>query len=260
MQVTKIKPVIQGVPPCAKENKPAEKKKKASKAKLTATALIICALAGLAILLSHPVGTLITNRQHEKAIEEYIAAVNSLSDEELTKIKEDAIEYNKEYALTHPYIWTEPYGQFMQEYSNELCVPGTDVIGYIEIPSIDVRLPIYHYATDENMRRGCGHSECASLPVGGTDGHYVILSHRNMMTSVTFEHLDKLKEGDTFSVTVLKDKVTFMVDNIRVVDPKCYDDYSDDKVEEGKELCTLVTCTPSGSTSYRLFVRGIRIE
>ena len=76
MQVTKIKPVIQGVPPCAKENKPAEKKKKASKAKLTATALIICALAGLAILLSHPVGTLITNRQHEKAIEEYIAAVN----------------------------------------------------------------------------------------------------------------------------------------------------------------------------------------
>lgn len=81
----------------------------------------------------------------------------------------------------------EPYGEFKQDYPSELCVPGTDVIGYIEIPAIDARLPIYRYSSDESMSRGCGHSECTSLPVGGADSHTVLLSHRNMATAVTLD-------------------------------------------------------------------------
>ena len=257
MPATKKKPETEPVP-SARDSKPAGKKKQSLRSKLFDVALLLCALTGLAALLSRPVGTWITDRQHENAIAEYIAAVDSLTDEELAKIKASAIEYNQKYALAHPYIWGELFEGFEQDYPTELSVPGTDVIGYIEIPSIDVRLPIYHYATDENMSRGCGHLEYGSLPVGGTDGHYVILSHRNLATAVTFEHLDKLKAGDTFSVTVLKDTVTFEVDSVRVVDPNCFEDYADDKVEEGKEICTLVTCTPSGSNTHRLFVRGVR--
>ncbi len=257
MQATKKKSETEPVP-SAQENKPTGKKKRKLLDKLIDVAPILCALAGLAALLSRPVGTWITNRQHEDAIEEYIAAVNRLTDEELAKIKESAIEYNRKYALAHPYIWGELFEGFDQDYPTELSVPGTEVIGYIEIPSIDVRLPIYHYATDKNLSRGCGHLDCTSLPIGGTDAHYVLLSHRDQATAVTFEHLDKLKEGDTFSVTVLKDTVTFEVDNVRVVDPNRFEDYADDKVEEGKEICTLVTCTPSGSNTHRLFVRGVR--
>lgn len=81
-----------------------------------------------------------------------------------------------------------------------------------------------------------------------------------MMTAITFEHLDKLKEGDTFSVTALKETATFKVDDIRVIDPRRVEDYGDMMIEEGKEYCTLGTCTPNGSTTHRLFVRGVRID
>lgn len=241
-------------------NDPSKKKKRTPRKKLLDTALALCLLIVAALVISRPIGIKIADRQHEKAIEEYIAAVNCLTEEELTEIKARAIEYNKKYALYHPYIWEASYGEFKQNYPTELSIPGTEVIGYIEIPSIDVRLPIYHYSSDESMSRGCGHSEGSSLPIGGTDGHSVICSHRNMSTAVTFEHLNKLKEGDTFSVTVLKDTTSFKVDNIRVVDPNSLEDYANDKVEEGKQHCTLLTCTPLIINTHRLLVRGVRID
>ena len=269
MQAAQKKPETEPGPP-ARESKPAEAsnppetaltvKKRTLRNKLLDIAIALCLLGIAALVLSRPIGTWISNRQHEDAIEEYIEAVNRLTDEELAEIKANAIEYNKSYALFRPYIWAESFGQFKQDYPTELSVPGTEVMGYIEIPAIDVRLPIYHYASDENISRGCGHSECTSLPIGGTDGHYVLFSHRNMATAVTFEHLDKLKEGDTFSVTVLKETANFQVDNIRVVDPNRFEDYANDMVEEGKELCTLVTCTPYLTSTHRLFVRGVRID
>ncbi len=259
MQAAKKSPKAESAPPAQNHETPEKKKRKLHNILLD-IAIAFCLTGIVSLVLSRPIGVRISDRQHEDAIDEYIAAVNALSDEELENIKARAVEYNKNYALVRPYIWAEPFGEFKLDYPSELSVPGTDVIGYIEIPSIDVRLPIYHYSSDENMSRGCGHSECTSLPVGGTDGHYVLFSHRNMVTAVTFEHLDRLKEGDTFSVTVLKDTATFEVDNIRVVDPKCPEEYADDKVEEGKELCTLVTCTPNITNTHRLFVRGTRVD
>ncbi len=246
--------------PTARGGRPAGTKKPPLRRKWFVAVVVLCALTGLALLLARPVGVYLADRRHEQAIDEYVAAVEQLTDEELAEIRERAVEYNKRYATARPYIWSKTYGQFEQDYPSELRVPGTDVIGYLEIPAIDVRLPIYHDATDENMRRGCGHSECTSLPVGGTDGHAVLLSHRNMATAVTFERLDELQEGDTFSVTVLKETATFRVDSIRVVDPDNLADYADDKVEEGKQLCTLVTCTPNVTNTHRLFVRGVRVK
>lgn len=255
MQATRKRPETELSP----EPETEKKRRPAKRNRVRRLVLVLCLLGIAALALFRPIGTHFTDRQHEDAIEEYIEAVDRLSDAELAEIKARAIEYNQKYALARPYIWSEPYGQFKQDYPTELNVPGTEVIGYIEIPSIDVRLPIYHYATDENMSRGCGHSECTSLPIGGTDGHYVILSHRNLATAVTFEHLDELQEGDTFSVTVLKDTTTFEVDSIRVVDPNRVEDYADDMVEPGKEICTLVTCTPNITNTHRLFVRGVRV-
>lgn len=239
---------------------PAGRERRSWRRKLVFAVAAVCALTGISLLLSRPIGVYLADRRQEREIDEYIAAVEKLTDGELAEIRERAVAYNQSYASARPYIWSQPYGQFAQDYPTELCVPGTDVIGYLEIPSIDVRLPIYHDASDESMRRGCGHSEGTSLPIGGTDAHAVLLSHRNMATAVTFERLDELREGDTFSVTVLKETATFRVDSVRVVDPDCLADYADDRVEEGKELCTLVTCTPDHSDAYRLFVRGVRID
>ena len=130
---------------------------------------ILFLMTGISLLLVRPVGVLITNVQHERAIEEYIEAVDKLSREELEEIQNKAIAYNASYADNHPHVLTELTGQEKEEYTHLLCVPGTDVMGYVEIPSIDVRLPIYHFATQESFEIGCGHLEDTSLPVSGAD-------------------------------------------------------------------------------------------
>ena len=222
---------------------------------------VLLLTAGISLLLLRPVGVLVTNRQHEKAIAEYIAAVDRLSAEELAEIRDQAVAYNAVCADDHPYVLTAFSGQRQKEYPLLLCVPGTEVMAYVEIPAIDVRLPVYHYASQESFEIGCGHLESSSLPVSGADLHTVLMAHRNMATAVMFERLDRLKVGDTFSVTVLKETMTFAVDDIMVTVPEVsqevYEKYS---IEEGKDYCTLVTCTPYGKTTHRLLVRGLRVD
>lgn len=222
---------------------------------------VLLLMVGISLLLVRPVRVLITNMQHERAIEEYIEAVDKLSMEELEEIQNKAIAYNASYADSHPHVLAELTGQEEEEYTHLLCVPGTNVMGYVEIPSIDVRLPIYHFATQESFEIGCGHLEDTSLPVSGVDFHTFLMAHRNMPTAVMFENLDKLDVGDTFSVTVLKETMTFEVDDIMVTVPEVsqevYEKYS---IEDGKDYCTLVTCTPYGKTTHRLLVRGLRIS
>lgn len=223
-------------------------------------AAALCALAATVLLLIRPICVFVTGRQHEAAIAEYTEAVARLSREELDELREQALSYNRDRAENRPTVWGVPTQEEAALYDSLLCVPGTEVIAWIEIPAIRVRLPIYRGATDENMRRGCGHMECSSLPIGGADGHAVLVSHRNLATAVTFEHLDLLTEGDLFSVTALGETVTFQIDEIREVDPARGEEYLDMRIEEGKETCTLVTCTPNGGTERRLFVRGERIR
>lgn len=235
-------------------------RRRALKKRFAVWGAVFCLLCGVSILLVRPIGVSITSRRQAAAIASYVEAVGRLSAAEREAIKEQALEYNRRIAATRPYIWSSPYGDSLSDYQTALAVPGTDVIAYIEIPSISVSLPIYRFSSDRNMRRGCGHAESTSLPVGGTSAHSVLLSHRTMAEAVTFEHLDRLRVGDVFFVTVLTDTLTYRVESVRVVDPKKPEDYAFERVEEGREICTLVTCTPKISNTHRLFVQGVRVE
>jgi len=143
------------------------------------------------------------------------------------------------------------------EYMALLNPMGTNVIGYVNIPKIRVTLPIYHTTDDSVLNMGVGHFIGSSLPVGGENTHSVLTGHRGLPASTLFTNLDRLQEGDIFFLHVLREVLTYEVDQIRIVEPL---DKQHLEIEEGEDLCTLLTCTPYGVNSHRLLVRGRRIE
>jgi sortase A len=144
----------------------------------------------------------------------------------------------------------------MAEYNRQLAVTDSGIIGYIDIPKIRVTLPIYHGTDDTILQIAIGHIAGTSLPVGGASTHCVVSGHRGLPSARLFTDIDKLVEGDTFTMTVLNRTVTYEVDQIRIVEPT---DLSNLQIEEGKDYCTLVTCTPYGINTHRLLVRGHRV-
>lgn len=129
-------------------------------------------------------------------------------------------------------------------------------MSYIEIPKIKCSLPIYHGTDEGVLQIAIGHIEGSSLPVGGVNTHCVLSGHRGLPSAKLFSNLDKLEEGDIFMIRTLDQTLTYEVDQIRIVLP---DEVDDLKIEEGKDLCTLVTCTPYGINTHRLLVRGHRV-
>lgn len=144
-----------------------------------------------------------------------------------------------------------------QEYESLLNPSGDGMMGYIEIPCIGVRLPIYHGTEDSELQNGVGHLEWTSLPVGGPSTHCALSGHRGLPSAKLLSNLDKVKEGDIFILYILGNELTYQVDQIRIVEPE---DVSCLSTEEGKDLCTLITCTPYGVNTHRLLVRGHRVE
>lgn len=142
-------------------------------------------------------------------------------------------------------------------YDTLLDISGTGVMGYIEIPTINISLPVYHGTEDAVLQIAVGHLEWSSLPVGGEDTHCVLSGHRGLPSAKLFTNLDKLVVGDKFVMRVLDEVLTYEVDQILIVEPT---DVSTLIIEAGKDLCTLVTCTPYGFNSHRLLVRGHLIE
>lgn len=142
-------------------------------------------------------------------------------------------------------------------YDTLLDISGTGIMGYIEIPTINISLPVYHGTEDAVLQIAVGHLEWSSLPVGGEDTHCVLSGHRGLPSAKLFTNLDKLVVGDKFVMRVLDEVLTYEVDQILIVEPT---DVSTLIIEAGKDLCTLVTCTPYGFNSHRLLVRGHRIE
>jgi sortase A len=130
-------------------------------------------------------------------------------------------------------------------------------MGYIEIPKIDVTLPVYHGTEESVLQVAIGHLEWTSLPVGGESSHCVVSGHRGLPSAKLFTDLDKMEIGDTFLLYVLDEVLTYEVDQIRIVEPH---DTKELLIAEGQDLCTLVTCTPYGINSHRILVRGHRIE
>lgn len=222
--------------------------------------LVTLILAGIMLvgigLLVYPSFADYWNSFHQsRAVMSYAEAVSRLNEEEYGRILEDARTYNADLGESG-INWAMPEDQ-KEKYRNTLDIGGDGVMGYIRIRKIDVMLPVYH-GTDENvLLTSIGHLQETSLPVGGESSHCVLSGHRGLPSARLFTDLDKLVAGDTFTLTVLNETLTYEVDHIWIVEPE---DLSHLVIENGKDYCTLVTCTPYGVNTHRLLVRGHRID
>ncbi|MCI7738933.1 MAG: class C sortase [Lachnospiraceae bacterium] len=217
--------------------------------------LVLILLAGLSLLL-YPTFSDWWNSYHQtKAIASYAADVANLSNEDYEKIWKAATEYNASLSERNSdYTLTE---EQKSQYEQLLNVSGNGIMGYIEIPSINCSLPIYHGTQESVLQIAVGHIEWSSLPVGGASSHCVVSGHRGLPSAKLFTNLDELSKGDTFMLRVLDEVLTYEVDQILIVEPQ---DTGALQIEEGKDYCTLVTCTPYGINTHRLLVRGHRID
>ena len=212
-------------------------------------------LAGLGFLL-YPTVSNLWNRAHQsRAIATYTKQVEKLDDSQNKEMLKAARKYNKS-LLKKSDHW-KLSKKDKKKYESPLDVSGTGIMGYIEVPKIDCSLPIYHGTDEGALQIAIGHLEGSSLPVGGKSTHCVLSGHRGLPSARLFTDLDQMEEGDVFVLNVLGRKLAYEVDQIKVVLP---DEMSDLEIVQGKDLCTLVTCTPYGINTHRLLVRGHRTK
>lgn len=225
------------------------------KKNFTTLILLLILLMGLSLLLYPTVSDYWNSFHQSRAIASYAEAVADMDDDLYERMWQEAVAYNKKLAEdgTNWHLSEEE----QKEYESILDVSGTGIMGYIEIPEIKVSLPIYHGVDEGILQVAIGHIPGTSLPVGGEGSHCVVSGHRGLPSAKLFTDLDRLAEGDIFMMRILDETLTYEVDQILIVEPE---DVSALEMEEGKDLCTLVTCTPYGVNSHRLLVRGHRIE
>ena len=225
------------------------------KGHLSTIILILVFLVGLSLLLYPTVSDYWNSLHQSRAIAEYAEQVANLDNDQYEQLWTAAEAYNKSLAgRAIAYTLTE---EQTEEYEQLLNVSGLGIMGYVEIPSIDCTLPIYHGTEESVLQIAVGHIEWSSLPVGGESTHCVISGHRGLPSAKLFTNLDKLVEGDIFMLRVLNEVLTYEVDQILIVEPQ---DTSALLIEGGQDYCTLVTCTPYGINTHRLLVRGHRVE
>ena len=192
--------------------------------------------------------------------EEVVESINKETPIDYTSEFDRANAYNKSlvpYILPDSFAIAAASDEPDEEYMACLNLTGDGMMGYVQIPKIDIKIPIYHTVSTEVLEKAAGHLEGSSLPVGGADTHTVISAHRGLPSAALFTDLDKLKEGDHFLISVLDEILCYEVDQISVVEPSETEAL---KVEPEKDLATLLTCTPYGVNSHRLLVRGHRVE
>lgn len=225
------------------------------KRKLSTMLLILVFFAGLSLLLYPSLSDYWNSFHASQAVATYSEEVRNLNADKYDRLIGEAREYNA--ALSGRYKAFFLSESDRSTYNALLDVNGTGVMGYIEIPTIQISLPIYHGTEDEVLQIAVGHLDWSSLPVGGEGTHCVLSGHRGLPSAKLFTNLDKLVAGDKFVIRVLDEVMTYEVDQILIVEPN---DLSALAIEKGKDLCTLVTCTPYGVNSHRLLVRGHRVE
>ena len=216
--------------------------------------LVMMGLIG-AGMIAYPSFSNWWNSFHQsRAVASYAEAAANLNREEYDRIIGEAEDYNARLAKTGV-VWTMDEAM-KQEYESLLDIDGSGIMGYIDIPKIHITLPVYHGTADSVLQVAIGHLTGTSLPVGGEGSHCVVSGHRGLPSARLFTDLDKIVEGDTWTINVLDRTLTYEADQIRVVEPT---DLSDLQITAGKDYCTLVTCTPYGINTHRLLVRGHRI-
>ena len=225
------------------------------KNKLINIFLILALVAGLSLLLYPTVRDYWNSLHASQAVASYDQAVKSMDEGKYDELLQRAGQYNRDLFLRGTlFALTD---EEREDYNSQLDIDGSGVMGYIEIPTIKVSLPIYHGTSDDVLQVAVGHLEWSSLPVGGESTHCVLSGHRGLPSAKLFTNLDQLAEGDLFVIRTLDEVLTYEVDRILIVLPSELQALA---AEEGKDLCTLVTCTPYGVNSHRMLVRGHRVD
>lgn len=239
-----------------KNSKTTDKKKKFS---ISTLIIVLILIAGICVMLYPTFSDWYNSLHQSRAIADYNEAVDTNSDEKNEELWQQAKEYNAKLAQSGIDLSLgskDDSDPEKEEYLNTLDVSGTGIMGYISIPSVHIRLPIYHDTSEGVLQVAVGHLAGTSLPVGGESTHSVLTGHTGLPSAKLFTDIDQLKEGDTFQIIVLDHTLTYEVDDIRTVLPDQVDSL---QIEEGKDLVTLITCTPYGINTHRLLVTGHRI-
>lgn len=223
------------------------------KNKLTTVLLVLVFLAGLSLLLYPTVSNYYNSVHQTQAILDYAQNVDALEQDAYEALWAEAEEYNE--AMARERRYAIPLG-YEDRYTSMLDASGRGVMAYVEIPSIEVTLPIMHGTSDSVLEKAVGHLEWSSLPIGGESTHCVISGHRGLPSSELFTNIDHLEIGDIFYIHVLGQTLEYWVDNIAVVLPNEYELLG---ITQGQDYVTLLTCTPYGINSHRLLVRGSRV-
>ncbi len=223
--------------------------------------IIVLFLAGLSLLLYPFISNQWNNYRQKKLISNYDEVVGE-------KVKSGLIDYPSEWERAEVYnsdllpsVLPDSFAvaeasEENEEYMSCLNIAGDGIMGTVEIPKINITLPIFHTTNDDVLEKAAGHLEGSSLPVGGENTHAIISAHRGLPSAALFTDLDKMKAGDHFLLHILDDTLCYEIDQSAVIEPEDTDSLA---VEEGMDLVTLLTCTPYGINSHRLLVRGHRV-
>ena len=224
------------------------------KKRLTTVLAVLVFITGLSLLLYPTVSNYFNSLHQSKVVSHYSDALEKMDEAQKQAAIDAAVQYNA--LLVSNDARFTPSEEETRLYNSLLNPDGTGMMGYITIPEIRCKLAIYHSVDDSVLQVGVGHLEGSSLPVGGSSTHCVISGHRGLPSARLFTDIDRLEKGDLFYLHVYGKVLAYEVDKISVVEPE---DYGPLEIEEGKDLCTLLTCTPYGINTQRLMVRGHRV-
>lgn len=215
---------------------------------------ILVFITGLSLLLYPTVSNYWNSKHQSRVVANYSDTLAKMDKKEKQYAIDQAVQYNESLVLNGNRF--SPSDSELSVYKSLLNADGTGMMGYITIPEIRCKLAIYHSVDDSALQVGVGHLEGSSLPVGGSSTHCVISGHRGLPSARLFTDIDRLEKGDLFYLHVYGKVLAYEVDKISVVEPE---DYGPLEIEEGKDFCTLLTCTPYGINTQRLMVRGHRV-
>ncbi len=207
---------------------------------------------GLSLLLYPSVSNYINAQRQRRAIFNYVSSAENIPEEDYSTYLEKAEEFNKKLTASQYMLMNLP-PELLEEYYSVLDITGDGIIGYIRVPTADIMLPVYHGTSDAVLQEGAGHIEGSSFPIDGETVHAVVSGHRGLPSALLFTDLDKVNVGDTFIFYVLNESYVYRVNGIETVEPT---DVQSLRLFEGKNYCTLVTCTPYGINSHRLLIHG----
>lgn len=232
--------------------------KKKIKEKLSFLIFVIMIVLGIAIILYPVISNHLSKINYQEIIDNYDFKVAKQKNSYNEQLVNEARKYNSSLtSLNITDVFQNQIGQSSSEYFSVLNVDNNGMMGYISIPKIDVKIPIYHGTSSDILQKGVGHLEGSSIPIGGENTHTVLSAHRGLPSSRLFTDLNQLKVGDTFYIHILDEVLAYRVNQVLVVEPSDIDFL---QIVKGKDYVTLVTCTPYAINTHRLLVRGERIE